>query len=213
MDKNDSAEEQKTNPNLKWIIIGIGALIAGLAVGWLLINFLQRPYTYHGTLIQSPDPADNFSLQGADGNTVSLQDFRGQAVMIYFGYTFCPDVCPATMVELAKAYDALGEESSRTQVIMISIDPDRDSPQLVQEYVSHFDPSFIGLSGSSEEIASAATPLGIYYEKEEGSESTGYLMSHTSSVIVIDPDGHIRLLYSFNSTGEEMAEDISHLLD
>ncbi len=213
VDHTVSAEDEPNNPNLKWIFLGVTALVFGVLAGWLLINYLQEPYVYHGTVIQSPNRANNFTLTGQDGNPVSLNDFRGQAVMIYFGYTFCPDVCPATMVELAKANDALGDESDIVQVIMVTIDPERDSPQLVQEYVNHFDPSFIGLSGSAEEIAAAATPFGIYYEKHEGSEATGYLMSHTSSVVVVDPEGYIRLLYPFNMPGENMAEDILHMVN
>jgi protein SCO1/2 len=196
----------------KWPILGLGALLVGLILGWVFIAILDATYTYHGTVIQSPDPAKNFVLTGPDGQTVNLEDFRGKAVMIYFGYTFCPDVCPATLVELAKANQLLGEDAEGLQVIMVTVDPQRDTPEKLETYVTHFDPGFLGLTGTADEIAAAATPFGIYYEKREGSEATGYLMDHTASVIVLDPEGHLRLIYPFGTSGEDIAEDIRHLV-
>lgn len=197
----------------RWPIIGVCALILGLIVGWILINVLIGPYTYHGTVIQSPQQARNFTLTGRNGQAVNLSDFRGQAVLIYFGYTFCPDVCPATLVELAKANNLLGDKADQAQIIMISVDPARDTPEMLHEYVTHFDPAFIGLTGSEDDIAAAATPFGIFYEKHEGSVATGYLIDHTASVIVVDPEGYVRLVYPFNTPGADIAEDILHLVE
>ncbi len=196
----------------KWLAAGLAALLFGLLLGWAITSLLDATYTYHGTVIQSPDPAKSFTLSGPDGNPVSLQDFRGQAVMLYFGYTFCPDVCPATLVELARAKQLLGKDSENLQVIMVTVDPQRDTPENLEKYVTHFDPSFLGLTGSEDEIAAAATPFGIYYEKQEGSAASGYLMDHTASVVVLDPQGHLRLIYPFGTPGDEIAEDIEHLL-
>lgn len=211
--ETSTIEQQVTGPKLRWVVIGAIALILGLLVGWLLVNFVVTPYTYHGTLIQSPNLADNFTLTGPGGEPVSLSDFRGKAVLIYFGYTFCPDVCPATMVELAKANELLGDDSEKAQVIMISVDPARDTPQKLQDYVTYFDPAFIGITGNEDEIAAAATPFGIYYEKHEGTVNTGYLIDHTASVVVVDPEGFLRLVYSFNTPGKAIAEDIRHLVN
>ena len=199
-------------PRYKWLLIGVGALLFGLLAGWAVIALIDASYTYHGTVIQSPDPANNFTLTGPDGELVSLDDFRGQAVMLYFGYTFCPDVCPATLVELAKASQRLGKDADKLQVIMVTVDPMRDTPEKLDKYVTHFDPGFLGLTGTEDEIAAAATPFGIYYEKQEGSEATGYLMDHTASVIVVDPEGHLRLIYPFGTSGEDIAEDIRHMV-
>lgn len=200
-------------PRYKWLLIGGIALILGLLVGWATIMLIGRPYTYHGTVIQSPDPARNFTLSGADGQEVSLDDFRGQAVLLYFGYTFCPDVCPATMVELGQATKILGDDAQKTQVIMISVDPDRDTPEKLAEYVTHFDPSFIGVTGSEDEVAEVATQFGIFYEKHEGTVATGYLIDHTASVVVIDPEGHLRLVYPFGTPAADIAADLSHLVN
>jgi protein SCO1/2 len=200
-------------PRYKWPVIGGLALVLGLLVGWVLINLIGTPYTYHGTLIQSPDRDRNFTLTGAGGEGISLYDFRGKAVLLYFGYTFCPDVCPATMVELAQANQLLGDDAGQVQVIMISIDPDRDTPEKLAEYVTHFDPSFLGITGSEDEVAAVATQYGIFYEKHEGTVATGYLIDHTASVVVIDPDGYLRLVYPFGTPAEDIAEDLKHLVN
>lgn len=206
----------KEHPGLwsqfRWLIIGFGALLFGLLAGWAAIAVVNASYTYHGTVIQSPDPVRNFTLTGSDGQPVNLEDFRGQAVMLYFGYTFCPDVCPATMVELAKAKQLLGKDGDKLQVLMVTVDPLRDTPEKLQKYVTHFDPGFLGLTGAEDEIAEASTPFGIYYEKQEGSEASGYLIDHTASVVAIDPEGYLRLIYPFGTSGEDIAEDIRHLL-
>lgn len=197
--------------SMKWVVIGSVALVLGLLVGWGLLQLIERPYTYHGTVIQSQTPAANFTLTGAGGEEVSLSDFRDKVVLLYFGYTFCPDVCPATMVEMKKAMQVLGEDSEKAQVIMVSVDPDRDSPEKLAEYVTHFNPNFIGLTGSEDEIAQAATPFGIFYEKHPGSIESGYLIDHTASVVVIDPDGYLRLVYPFDTPGEAIAADIQEM--
>lgn len=205
-------ERQSSWSRYRWLIIGFGALLIGLLAGWAAITVLNASYTYHGTVIQSPDPARNFTLTGSDGQLVSLDDFRGQAVMLYFGYTFCPDVCPATMVELAKAKQLLGDDGDKLQVLMVTVDPLRDTPEKLHKYVTHFDPGFLGLTGTEDEIAEASTPFGIFYEKQEGSEASGYLIDHTASVVAIDPEGYLRLIYPFGTSGEDIAEDIRHLL-
>lgn len=206
-------EEQKTSTQRsKWLLVLILVPLLGLFAGWLLLRLTGFGYTYHGTVIQSPDPVADFTLRGPGEQEVSLSDFRGKAVLLYFGYTFCPDVCPATMAELAKANQLLGRDAGKLQVIMVTVDPARDTAELLQDYVTHFDSSFIGLTGSDEEIAAVATPFGIYYEKHEGSEASGYLVDHTASVVVIDQDGHLRLIYPFGTTGEDIGEDVSHLV-
>lgn len=188
----------------------VKALLLLLAV--MTATGCGRPYTYHGMLLESPNPAADFTLTDASGQPVSLSDFRGKLVVLYFGYTFCPDVCPTTMTELAKAIQALGPKANEVQVIMVSVDPERDTPQKVAEYVSYFDPNFIGLSGTPEEVAAAATPFGIYYEKHEGTAATGYLVDHTATLNVVDQEGRMRLVLPFGTSGEDIADDLAHLL-
>ncbi|HBY07708.1 MAG TPA: SCO family protein [Chloroflexi bacterium] len=187
------------------LIVGLGS-IALVALPRL------RPYQFHGTVLQSPQPAPDFELEAAHGQKVSLKNFQGKLVLLYFGYTFCPDVCPATLSELAKALDILGSQAQDVQVIMISVDPGRDTPEMLAEYVAHFDPSFLGVTGTPEEIAQTAALYGIFYEAHEGTAATGYLVDHTATVMVIDQKGHLKLIFPFGMPAEEIAADLAYLL-
>ncbi len=193
-------------------IFAIG-LVIGLALIALIALPRLQPYTFHGTVLQSAQPAPDFELTASHGQKVSLEDFDGKLVLLYFGYTFCPDVCPATLSELRGAVDILGSQADDVQVIMISVDPERDTPEMLAEYVTHFDPSFLGVTGTPEEIAQIATLYGIFYEAHEGTAATGYLVDHTATVMVIDQDGHLKLVFPFGTPAEDIAEDLEHLLN
>jgi protein SCO1/2 len=171
-----------------------------------------RPHTFYGTLLQSPNEAYDFTLTSQNNQQISLSNFRGKIVLLYFGYTFCPDVCPATLSEVAKALEILGESAEDVQLIMISVDPERDTPDKLAAYVSHFYPTFLGVTGTPEQIAEAATLYGIFYEKNEGSIATGYLVDHTATITVIGQDGHVKLVFPFGTPAEELAEDLAYLL-
>jgi protein SCO1/2 len=195
--------------------LGLAALfLLGAVAGWL-INSGRLPFgaqTFNGTVIEPPDQVADFTLTSSTGEPMSLSDLRGQIVLIYFGYTFCPDVCPATLTQLKKIPEALGDRAEDVQVVMITVDPKRDTPEVLREYLSHFHPSFLGLTGTEEEVMAAASPLGIFMSKHEGSPATGYLVDHTSSVLAIDRDGNLRLIYSFDIPGEAIAEDVRRLV-
>ncbi len=201
--------QKKSNRRLIWL--AVGALAAGVLVGWLVWGWL-RPYIYHGLEVHANTPVTNFTLNGPGGQPVSLVDFRDKIVVLYFGYTFCPDVCPATMNELKVAVNELGKQSEDVQVIMISLDPERDTPEKLAEYMAFFHPSFIGLTGSEEQIIAASAPLGIFYERHEGTAASGYLIDHTATAMVLDRHGRLRLVFPFNTSGEEVAADLRHLL-
>ncbi|MFN3742766.1 MAG: SCO family protein [Anaerolineales bacterium] len=192
---------------LTWFLGGL-VILLGLWTGWLWF----RPPALHGTVIQSPETAPDFTLQAADGRMVSLRDFRGKYVLLYFGYTFCPDVCPASLGNLAVALRRLGEKANQVQVIMISVDPERDTPEKMAEYVSHFHPSFIGLSGDAQEIARVAALYGIFYEKQEVESSAEYLVNHTATIMVIDREGRLKLIWPFGVTPDEIVADLKYLL-
>jgi protein SCO1/2 len=154
-----------------------------------------------------------FTLMSETGETVTEKDVIDQPTLIYFGYTFCPDVCPATLFELRSAVELLGQQADEVQTIMISVDPERDTPEMLAEYVAHFHPSFIGVTGSPEEIAEVATLYGIFYEAHEGTAATGYLVDHTATVMVIDQSGHLKIVFPFGEPAENIAEDLSHILN
>lgn len=189
---------------ISWILTIVVLLTAGLSA--------CKPYQFHGTVLQSPTEAHDFTLMSSNGQRVSLSDFRGKLVVLYFGYTFCPDVCPATLVEVAGAMDILGKDAKEVQTIMVSVDPERDTSEQLAEYVAHFDPNFLGVTGTPEEIAEIATLYGIYYEKHEGTAASGYLIDHTATVMVVDEDGYLKLLLPFGTTAQEIADDLAYLL-
>ncbi len=198
----------------KRLRIGVVALVV-LAVGVYgarTVLARARPYVFHGSVIQSTEKAPQVSLQSGDG-PVSLADFAGEVVVLYFGYTFCPDVCPTTLAKMARAMDLLGDRSDEVNVVMISVDPERDTPEIVSEYVRHFDPRFIGVTGPPEVIDRVATVYGVYYEKAEGSAATGYLVNHTATLMVIDREGYLKVVLPFEGTAEEIAADIEYLLE
>ena len=197
-------------------MVMIAALLVVLAGGsaWAagLVPFANRGTPIHGTTFDPGTPAPSFTLEAAGNKQVQLSDFRGKAVLLYFGYTYCPDICPTTLATLARARDALGADASKVQVIMITVDPQRDTPDRLSSYVQKFDPSFVGLSGTLEQIQPIGSSYGIYFQAEAPNGTGGYTVDHTAAVTVIDPQGNRRILESYGLTSDQIASDIRSLL-
>lgn len=193
-----------------WIWITAGLVVLILVAAFISTNL--RPYQFHGSLIESQEVAPDFRLTTQHGQTASLSDFRGKLVVLYFGYTFCPDVCPATLAEVNNALGQLGEKSDEFQVIMVTVDPERDTTKTLAEYLAHFNPDFLGLTGTQEEIAQAASAYGVYYAKSEGTAATEYLVDHTASLFVIDQLGYLKLILPFGTSSDDMADDFVQLM-
>lgn len=186
--------------------------VAGLVLLALLaVRFW--PYRYHGFLLEPTKPVADFELVGPNNRPVKLSDFRGKLTVLYFGYTYCPDVCPTTLAELAQGVRRMGRRADQVQVVMVTVDPERDTPESLAQYMANFDARFIGLSGTAEQVAAAATPLGIYYERHEGTAASGYLVDHTATVAVIDQNGFLRLVFPYGTPGEDIASDLARLLN
>lgn len=175
--------------------------------------FLAQPYAFQGSLIEPPLPTADFSLKQADGKIFRLSEQQGQFVLLYFGYTFCPDVCPTTLYDLARAKERLGKDASEIQVLMVTVDPERDDPDHLEKYVTTFDPSFIGLTGDITELETIWSDFGVYRKKNETNGASGYLVDHASRVYVIDRNGDLRMTFPFGMEFEAMADDLAHLLD
>jgi protein SCO1/2 len=189
------------------ILLVMLVLLVG-ATGFVAFNLLGgRGVELHGSLLEPSLPAADFTL-ASDGGPVRLADLRGKVVVLFFGYTFCPDVCPTTMVRLGRALELLGKDAERVQVVMISVDPERDTPERLGPYARAFHPSFLGLTGTREEIDAVASAYGIYHAKAEGSAATGYLVDHTANVLVLDRSGGLRLLWPFEVPAEALAADL-----
>lgn len=153
-----------------------------------------------------------FTLTDHTGKQRSLADFAGKVVVVFFGFTHCPDVCPTTLAELAAAVKQLGADGDRVQVLMVSVDPERDSAEVLSQYVTAFDQRFLGLRGSAEETARVAREFKVIFQRVEGNRPENYTMDHSAGTFVFDTRGHIRLYVSFGRGPEVFAHDIAQLL-
>lgn len=151
-----------------------------------------------------------FRLADAKGNMHSLSDFRGKVVVLFFGYTHCPEVCPTTLTDMARVMRILGPDAERTQVLFVTLDPERDTPAVLSAYVPFFHPLFMGLYGNAEETAAAAQAFAVNYEKHQ--EKHGYSIDHSDGTFLIGKDGKTILLSPYGQRPELVAEDIKLLL-
>lgn len=156
--------------------------------------------------------ARDFALTDQDGKPRTLADFKGKAVVIFFGYTHCPDVCPTTMAEMAAVMKQLGPDAERVQVLFVTVDPERDTPDLLKHYVPAFDPRFIGLSGDTDATARVAKEFRVFYQKVPGKEAGNYTMDHTAASYVFDPQGRVRLFVRHGQGPDPIAQDLKALL-
>ncbi|HET9911993.1 MAG TPA: SCO family protein [Anaerolineales bacterium] len=196
----------------KILLVGLMSFLLIGAVGISVLLF-SKPASFRGTTYAEPYPvAPEFELTRANGNTFQLSEQRGKIVMLFFGYTSCPDVCPTTMAELNQALRELGSQADQVQVIFVTVDPQRDTPERVQEYVNHFNPSFIGLSGSEAELAKVWGDYGVFREVVEGKSAAGYLVDHTARVTLIDQQGNLRVSFPFDTPVEDIVHDVELLL-
>jgi len=152
------------------------------------------------------------ALTGHDGKPRTLADFRGKAVVLFFGYTHCPDICPTTLVDMAEVMKKLGSDAARVQVLFVTLDPERDTPGVLAQYVPAFDPGFLGLSGDAAATQRVAQEFKIFYEKRAGSAPSSYTVDHSAQSYVIDPQGRLRLFVRQERIAQDLAEDLRALL-
>lgn len=164
----------------------------------------------HGMDMTDANFGEDFLLTGTDGMQYRLSDFKGKVVLIFFGFTQCPDVCPTALFRAAEVKKLLGEDGDQLQVIFITVDPERDTPQVLDAYVNAFDPSFLGLYGDLDQTAKTARDFKVFYQKVPTGAS--YTMDHTAITYVYDRNGSLRLGLRHSQTAEEYAEDIRHIL-
>lgn len=160
--------------------------------------------------ITGADYGKTLQLTDQNGKLRRLEDFRGQAVVLFFGFTHCPDVCPTTLADTAQALKTLGADAQRVQVLMVTVDPERDTREVLGKYVTAFDPRFLGLSGDEEATRRAAKEFKIYYEKRKSGD--GYSVDHSGQSYVIDPQGRLRLLVRPERIATDLADDLRTIL-
>ena len=193
--------------------IAASALLAG-ASGVFLSSCDRSKPQFHSVDITGAEYAKDFKLTDFDGKPRTLADFKGKAVVLFFGFTQCPDVCPTTMTELAQVKKLLGADGDKVQGLFVSIDPERDTPAVLKEYMQNFDPSFLGLyAGSPEALAALAKDFKVYYKKVDGPTPTSYTMDHTAASFVYDPEGRLRLYTRYGIGAQALADDLKLLID
>jgi protein SCO1/2 len=187
-------------------------ILLALAAAALLGGCGQEPPKFKSTDVTGMDFSGDFRLADHNGKERSLADFRGKVVVMFFGYTHCPDVCPTTMAELAGAMQTLGKDAERVQVLFVTVDPERDTADLLAKYVPSFHPSFLGLRGDPEATAKTAKDFKIMYQKQPGATPATYTVDHSAGTFVFDPQGRLRLYVSYGKGAEVFAHDIALLL-
>ncbi len=182
------------------LVLGIGA------GGWLLLS--------HNAVPQLGGIGGPFTLTDGAGQTVTDRTLRGRYLLVYFGYTFCPDVCPTTLTAVAGALDKLGKQADRLQPVFITVDPARDTPKVIGAYTAAFSSRILGLTGTDDQIAAVAREYRVYYAKRRTGEGPGdYTMDHSSILYLMAPDGHFIAPIAANETAAQMAADIARHLN
>lgn len=168
--------------------------------------------TFKNTDVTGLDYAKDFAMPDHTGKMRTLADFKGKAVVVFFGYTQCPDVCPTTMAEMANVMQQLGPLSDKVQVLFVTVDPERDTPELLSKYVPSFDPRFLGLIGDKAQTEKMAKEFRVFYQKVAGKEPGSYTMDHTAGSYIFDPQGRLRLFVRHGQGTEPIAHDLKLLL-
>lgn len=187
------------------------SVLAGLCAALLLTACDGSGPKFRNIDITGADYAKGFALTDHHGKPRTLVDFRGKAVIVFFGYTHCPDVCPTTLVELKQVMQKLGPDAERVQVLFITLDPERDTAKVLAQYVPAFDPRFLGLYGDAATTLKTAKDFKVFFEKRTGSSPDIYTLDHTAASYVFDPAGRLRLYVKYDQVGT-LVDDIRTLL-
>jgi len=189
-------------------------LAAGIAIGLTLAAagtmLFAQPYTFHGSLIDPPVAAADFALTDQNGQPFRLSDQKGKVALIFFGYTNCADVCPTTLTQFKKIRAQLGQGADRVEFVFITVDPQRDTPDRLRDYLAGFDPTFTGLTGSLPDLEAAYHQYGVY--QAIPAPEPDYTVDHTTRIYAIDRRGNLRLTYTIDTAAEDMAQDVQQLL-
>jgi protein SCO1/2 len=185
------------------LAVGLAALLAACSP--------EAP-KFRSTDITGADFGKALELTGHDGRPRTLADFRGKVVVLFFGYTHCPDICPTTLADMAAVMKKLGPDAARVQVLFVTVDPQRDTPEIMAKYVPAFDPAFLGLSGDAAATQRVAKEFRIFYEQRPGSAPGAYTVDHSSQSYVLDAKGQLRLFVRHDRIAQDLAEDLRTLL-
>jgi protein SCO1/2 len=186
-------------------------ILAVMTSAWLGACTDSKP-SFAAVDITGADYAKDFQLTDHNGQPRSLKDFQGKVVVMFFGFTQCPDVCPTAMAELAQVKQSLGADGDKLQGLFLTVDPERDTPEVLKAYMANFDPSFLALRASPEALAAIAKDFKVYYKKVDGKTPTSYTMDHSAGSYVYDTQGRLRLYARYGSGAEALTADVQQLL-
>ena len=201
--------ERATNPSrhmMAALLLAVGMWFAGCERN-------SESFAFESTDITGADFGRQFELVDHTGELRRLEDFRGKVVVVFFGFTHCPDVCPMTLVEFNAALERLGEAAQKVQVLFVTVDPARDTTEVLGDYVTAFNADFLGLTGSAEQIDEVAREFRIVYRKVEGAQPGNYSVDHSAGTYIFDQQGRIRLYSPYGQGSDAIASDIGRLLD
>lgn len=187
-------------------------LLLALTVSLLAACSSEPPAKFTATDVSGADWGREFSLTDAAGKPTTLADFKGKVVVLFFGFTQCPDICPTTLSTSAAALKLLGPDAEKVQVLFVTLDPARDTPAVLAKYAPAFHPSFIGLYGTDAAIAATAKEFKVFFQKQPGSSPDNYTIDHTAASYAYDPQGRLRLYIKHGETPEALAADLKLLL-
>jgi len=192
------------------VIYGVVGILALVLLVWA--TAFARPYTLHGSEITNGVSAPAVHLNRADGSSFRIEELKGKIVLLFFGYTSCPDVCPTTLADYKRVKADLGDRAGRIEFVFITVDPQRDSPERVQAYASGFDPQFIGLSGEESDLAPVWQGYGVFRQVQDSTSAAGYLVDHSSRIYLIDTANQLRVTYPYGTPVKDLSADIRFLL-
>lgn len=201
--------EQKSKSVVRWVIFGFAGICLILAafVAYIAVEIIEGGPSQEGGIIGQPTVGGPFELINGDGQIVTEKTYAGKAMAVYFGFTFCPDVCPTELAIIADAIDLLpADVQAKVAPLFITVDPERDTQNLVKDYTANFHENMIGLTGTPEQIAAAAKAYRVYYAKREGTDGGPYTMDHTSYIYIMDKQGRYFRHFRMNSAPEAIAE-------
>jgi protein SCO1/2 len=196
-------------------LFGIGvAILLLIAVGILFSILFSQPPSFRGTLYAEPfPPAAEIELQKSNGETFRLSESKDKVTLLFFGYTACPDFCPTTLAEMKQVLDGLGDEVEKAQVVFITVDPEKDTSEKMQEYANRFHPAIIGLGGTAEELQTIWTAYGIFRAETDVETALGTVIDHTVRLYLIDFDGNLRLSYAYGTPYQDVLYDVQLLIE
>ena len=191
----------------RWLLVGL------LGLSLLGLSACNKERKFNGVDITGATYAQDFELTDHNGQSRHLTDFKGKVVVLFFGYTQCPDVCPTSLSDLVRVKQLLGAKGDKLQAVFVTVDPERDMPEMLKAYMENFDPSFLAFVPSKAQLETVAKDFKIYYKRVEGKTPTSYTMDHSAGSYVYDTQGRVRVYSRYATPVEQLAQDVQSLID